>query len=224
MSPQLPLSTNDPHAPHDSTAHAITAIVLAAGRSQRMGHINKLLLPLQGRPLLLHMLDALAAGGVHQRLVVTGHDAGAVEAALAGRSERLVTNPDYASGMASSIRAGVEAAPMDTGGLLIGLADMPHIRPSTIRRLVDAFVDTGREEIVLPTYQGQDGHPVIFPARLHADLLALDGDRGARTLLQAENDRLQRLAVDDPGVLLDIDTPKAYVRERRRAGSRDRPQ
>lgn len=223
MSPQPPPSPETESAPDGSTADGITAIVLAAGRSQRMGAVNKLLLPLRGQPLLLHVLDALAAAGMHQRLVVTGHDAAAVEAALAGRPEHLVANPDYAAGMATSLRTGVEAAPSDSTGFLICLGDMPHVQPTTIRHLVDASESAGREEIVVPSHEGHDGHPVLFPARLRTALLALDGDRGARGLLQAEADRLLRVEVDDAGILQDIDTPTAYAREQARAASPDTP-
>lgn len=188
----------------------VTAVVLAAGRSARMGARNKLLLQHRGVPLLRHALDTLAAAGLDDVVVVTGHEAAAVEAAVRDRAVRVVHNTAYAEGMASSIRCGVAAAAPPHRVLLV-LGDMPSVRPATLRRLLAAHAEAPAPAIVQPRHAGRPGHPVLFDAAFRAELLALAGDVGARAVLQAHPGALVRVEVDDPGVLLDVDTPSAYA-------------
>ncbi len=122
---------------------------------------------------------------------------------------RLVTNPKPDRGMGTSLACGIAAAG-DADAWLVGLADMPWIRPSTVRSLVDALREGAR--LVAPSYRGRRGHPVGFGAPLRDPLLQLRGDSGARVLLQEPGSRLKRIEVDDPGILLDVDAPQAIDR------------
>ncbi len=145
-------------------------------------------------------------------VVVTGYEGDAVRAALAGHAVRFAHNDAYAEGMASSIRAGVEALPQ-VSGALIALADMPGLRPRHVEALIAAFADADPEAICVPTYRGRRGHPVLFGAAHFAALCALRGDRGGRALLESEP--VREVAVDDDGVLVDVDTGADLERLRR---------
>lgn len=127
-------------------------MVLAAGRSSRMGTLNKLLAPLDGKPMLCHVVEAALAAGLADVVVVTGHMREQVEAALRGLPVRFVHNPDYREGLASSLKAGVAALSRDIDGAFIILGDMPRIRADHLRRLADAFDPAAGRSIVVPVH------------------------------------------------------------------------
>lgn len=187
----------------------LTAIVLAAGASQRMGADNKLLLPLDGRPLVAHVVAAVGAA-IEDVVVVTGHDREAVEAALADRPVRFAHNAAHAQGMASSLVCGVEAAAPGTNGLLVCPGDLPLVRPSTMRALRLAFAEAGHPVIAVPVCQERRGHPVLFDAAFRNELLQLTGDGGARPVLDAFPQAVVEVAVRDRGIFYDVDTREAY--------------
>ena len=181
----------------------VAAIVLAAGRSTRMGDANKLTLDWRGQPLVARVVDALASTSVDRVCVVTGHQADEVSGALAGREVELVPNPDHATGMASSIAAGIRAV-ADAEAALICLGDMPEVSASTIERLVAAWDGPGT--IAVPVHGARRGHPVLFGRDHFPALEALVGDRGARSLL--DQGSVLEVPVDDPGIHHDVDTPE----------------
>ena len=185
-----------------------TIVVLAAGRSSRMGDANKLLLPLEGKPVVAHTVDA--AREIGRVRVVTGHQRAEVETALAGRDVEFVHNPDFADGMSSSIRAGLAGV---EGDAMIVLGDMPDVTAADLGRLLDAFCDAEANRIVAARdpLNGHRGNPVLWPARLIPRLRELDGDRGARALLEEAGSDV--LLIDIEGASRDLDTPQAY-RER----------
>ncbi|MGL4728461.1 MAG: NTP transferase domain-containing protein [Bosea sp. (in: a-proteobacteria)] len=189
----------------------IAALVLAAGRSSRMGEANKLTLELRGKPLVRHVAEAALASQASPVLVVSGHEASKVEAALDGLDVRFIHNPDYASGMASSVKAGLVALPDEAQGAVVLLGDMPNVTPAIIDRLIGAW--TPDVTAVVPTLLGQRGNPVLLGRGLFADMMTLSGDQGARRLLDAASetapDSVVELALDDPAIALDIDTPEA---------------
>ena len=189
---------------------SVAALLMAAGSSRRMGVRNKLLLPWRGRPLVAAVADALIAGGCDPVVAVLGHQRDAVAAALAARAVRLVHNPDHASGLAGSIAAGVAALPLDAGGYLIALGDMPELQPRTVVALRRAFAAAGPAAIVVPVAGGRRGNPVLFSHQHAAELRELAGDVGARTLLRRHEDLVVEVELEDEGVLFDLDTPKAY--------------
>ena len=192
------------------TRFAGAIIVLAAGCSSRMGTRNKLLLEwTDGRPVIRHVVENAIASGAGPVIVVTGHEAGRVAAALAGCACRLVENPRYREGMATSLQAGFAAA-LEAGasGAFVMLGDMPLVGPGTISA-VAAQAAADPDRIVEPRAGGAPAHPVWLPARLGNAIAALDGDSGARKL--AKTDRLGSVIVDVAAdAATDIDTEEAY--------------
>ena len=180
----------------------IAGVLLAAGRGRRFGG-QKLLAPLaDGVPLGVAAATSLHAAVTDVVAVVHPADLELVQR-LAATGVRIVECPQAEAGMGVSLAAGV-AATADAGGWLIALADMPYIRPDTIRQLAAVLADGAA--LVAPCYRGERGHPVGFGAEFGPALRALQGDRGARDLLARHADRLQCLEVDDPGVLRDVDS------------------
>ena len=194
-----------PHAPK------IAAVVLAAGQSRRMGAENKLLADVKGKPMVSHVIDSLTASQARPLAVVTGHDYTAVEAILPKQGFTLAHNPDYASGLSSSLRRGLAALPEDIDGVLVCLGDMPRITPAIVNRLIAAFNPTEGRAICVPTWQGKRGNPVLFGRRFFAEMQAVAGDTGARALIGEHAEAVCEVPMDDDAVLLDIDTPEALA-------------
>lgn len=185
----------------------VAGLVLAAGRATRMGPgQNKLLAELEGKPLIVHSVDAALGADLAAVWVVTGHEPERVHTALAGRAVRFAHNPQFASGLASTLRAGLLAVGGDCDGVVVLLGDMPHVRADDVRRLVAAFEHSGRSAICVPEHAGRRGNPVLWPVSERDALLGLTGDVGGRDLLRAREDQLVRVPIDHPGVLLDVDT------------------
>ena len=185
----------------------LAAIVLAAGRSTRMGSINKLTAVLDGMPLVRHAAEAACGCGASPVLVVTGHEAEAVRAAVAGLPVTCVHNPDFAQGLASSLRIGVGAVPAGVDGAVVLLGDMPAVTATLVRRLIAAFGAEPAAVAAVPVLDGEWGNPVVLAASLFPDVAALDGDAGARKLLQSRRGMVVEVAVSDGAVMLDVDTP-----------------
>ena len=198
-------------APIAQRASNIAAIVLAAGRSTRMGDANKLLLNLRGHPMILRTVSAVRAGKVTDIIVVTGHEAEAVTHALDGQAVTFVHNSRYAEGMSTSLKAGMAALPDDCDGVLVCLGDMPAVTGQSIAKLVDAFNPVEQRSIIVPTYQGKRGNPVLFACAFFRDMRHTEGDTGARALLSAHADAVFEVEMDDAGVLADADTPAAFA-------------
>jgi molybdenum cofactor cytidylyltransferase len=175
-----------------------------------MGQKNKLLLPWHGTTILASVVKTLVASSLAEILVVTGHQSSSISALLVPYPVRLVKNRQYAEGLSTSIRAGVNAA-QPCSGYLFALGDMPLISSASIRRLCQAFTACKRPDaIVFPTWEGKRGNPVIISQTYRNQLLALRGDQGARPLLQRYAERTVGVPLPDPGVLVDIDTPQTY--------------
>jgi molybdenum cofactor cytidylyltransferase len=189
-------------------APRIAALVLAAGQSRRMGR-NKLLLPIDGTPMVARTVDALIASAATDIVVVTGHQGDEVRAVLTGRSVAFVHNPDYAAGLSSSVKTGIAALPEDADGALVCLGDMPLVGPTHLDRLIAAFNPVEGRLICVPTYDGKRGNPVLWARQLFGEMAGLSGDVGARGLLERHADAVCEVAMSDAGVLLDVDTPAA---------------
>jgi molybdenum cofactor cytidylyltransferase len=188
----------------------LAALVLAAGRSTRMGAVNKLAAEIGGMPMLRHALMAATGSSSAQTIVVTGHERERVEALLAGLAVRPVHNPDYANGLATSLAAGIAAVPQVCGGVIVLLGDMPRITAEMIDRMADAFAATGGEAIIVATHGGERGNPVIWPRRHFAALTALTGDKGARDLIASHAGEVVTVELG-PAAGFDVDTPVALV-------------
>lgn len=184
----------------------VAVLILAAGRSQRMGTANKLLLPWQGRPLLLHAVAAALASQAAERILVTGHEAEAVRALVEGLPLRCVHNPDYASGLAASLRTGLAAVSADQAGALVLLGDMPAIPTGLIDGLITLFRRHQEQRIIRPSHQGRPGNPVLWPRRFFGEMMELQGDRGARQILLRHRNEIIDLETDNAGIHFDIDT------------------
>jgi len=187
---------------HSGTA----AVVLAAGSSRRMGEGgNKLLTLIDGEPMVRRVVRSVLASRAAAVVVVLGHEADRVRAVLAGLEVTAVDNPEYASGMASSLRAGI-AAVADHASVLVALGDMPRVRVDTLDRLI---AEAGPGRIVVPVANGRRGNPVLWDRSFFSGLLNLSGDAGARGVIAARPDAVTSVVVDDLGVLFDVDTPDA---------------
>jgi molybdenum cofactor cytidylyltransferase len=189
----------------------ITAVILAAGLSRRMGAANKLLAEVDGMPMLARVVDSVVASKAKPILVVTGHEAEAVRAALGDRPVTFVHNPAFAEGLAGSVKAGIDAVPPNADGAVVCLGDMPQVTGRHIDRLIAAFNPVEGRAICIPTWQGRQGNPVLWARRFFDEIMALSGDRGAKALIEEHGDQVAEVAVPDAGVALDIDTPEALA-------------
>ncbi|MTW19196.1 NTP transferase domain-containing protein [Rhodoplanes serenus] len=206
MPPAVPAETNAMTPP----ARRLAAVVLAAGRSTRMGGPNKLLAEIGGRPLVRIAVEAALASRARPVVVVTGHQHEAVAAALAGLPVSLVHNPDHAEGLSTSVRTGIAAVPDDAEGAVVCLGDMPQVGSGLIDRLIAAFDPEKGALIVIPTIAGQRGNPVVWSRRFFPELGRLTGDVGARNLIAAYQEAVAEVAAD-PAAATDVDTPEALA-------------
>ncbi|HKW94335.1 MAG TPA: nucleotidyltransferase family protein [Methylomirabilota bacterium] len=196
----------------------IAAVVLAAGLSRRMGR-PKLLLPVDGRAIVRHAVEAVLAGGVDSAWVVTGPDVEPMAGALAGLEIQIVVNPAPEEGQAGSVRAGIAALPATADTALIALGDQPALAPTIIPALLAARRTSARP-IVAPRYRDGQGNPVLFKREIFPELLRLTGDQGARLIIQKDPDRVEWVELDLP-MPPDVDTPADYekIRAKLRAGN-----
>jgi len=190
-------------------ARTVAAVVLAAGRSTRMGGPNKLIAEIGGKPLVRIAAEEALASRAKPVIVVTGHQRERVEAALAGLPVRLVHNPDFAQGLATSVRAGIAAMPITADGAVICLGDMPQVDAVLIDRLIAAFDPEKVALAVVPTFDGERGNPVLWSRRFFPDLLALEGDMGARHLIGRYGEAVVEVPVTGKAAFTDIDTQEA---------------
>lgn len=187
----------------------VAAIVLAAGRSSRMGGPNKLLAEIGGRPLVRIVAEAALASRARPVTVVTGHQRERVEAALAGLDIVLVHNPAYADGLSASLKAGIAAVPPAADGAIICLGDMPQVDAHLIDRLLAAFDPERGALVAVPTIGGKRGNPVVWSRRFFSDLSTLTGDVGARGLIASYPEAVVEVATTDDAAFTDVDTPDA---------------
>lgn len=190
-------------------ARVTAAIVLAAGLSRRMGR-PKLLLELEGRPIIRHAVERVFSSGILQVLVVTGPEHEDLARALHGLPVRFVVNETPEAGQGSSVSAGVRALPAGTTAVLIALGDQPGVPAEVIPALLDALKLAGKT-VAAPRYADGLGNPVLFAASVLPELLALSGDRGARAVVERDPSRLAVVEIASP-MPRDIDTPEDYER------------
>jgi molybdenum cofactor cytidylyltransferase len=194
----------------------IAAIVLTAGKSERMGR-PKALLPFRGRTFLEHILEAIAGSCIERAVVVVGHHRVEIDALLEARSMTArfssgvdsVHNPNYEQGMSTSVQAGLRALPPDVTAAALFLVDHPLIDSATIDALVVA-IQPGR--IVLPVHNGRRGHPLVLSADVFGEILELSSDQGLNLVVRRDPSRVTEVPVESPGILADIDTPADYER------------
>ena len=186
----------------------VVALVLAAGSSRRMGGGNKLLQPVDGIAMLRRAVNAALASRCASVLVVSGAEADAVQACLVGLDVQFVHNPEHETGMASSLRCGLAALPADADAAVVLLADMPWIDGGHLDRLLAAF-DPRQPKIVAPVRDGRRGNPILWPREFFAEMMAVEGDVGAREVLQRHASQVDAVTFDDDAIFADVDTPAA---------------
>jgi molybdenum cofactor cytidylyltransferase len=192
----------------------VAAVILAAGRSIRMGGPNKMLAELGGKPMVRIVTEQVLASKASSVTVVTGHQATEVEKALAGLKVKFVRNPDFAAGLAGSVRTGIAAVPENADGAVVCLGDMPLIDAKLIDRLIEALAPDRGHLIAVPVSDNKRGNPVLWSRRFFNELMTLDGDVGARDLIVKHAEAVVEVTVEGRGAFLDIDTPEALASAR----------
>ena len=188
----------------------VAALVLAAGQSTRMGS-NKMMADIAGTPMIAHTVDAVLASKADPVVVVTGHQPQRVREALAGRKVTFAHNPNYAEGLSTSLRAGLDALPADVDGVIVALGDMPGVAAAHLDRLIAAFDPDAGASICVPSFSGKRGNPVLWSKAYFQEMHEIAGDVGARHLIGAHADEIKDVAMPDAGVLEDLDTPAALA-------------
>lgn len=196
-------------------ASRIGAVVLAAGRSARMGE-PKQLLRVGGHAALEIVLESVRAARMDEVVLVLGFAAEEIQRQVAPElldGVRVVVNPRFEEGMAGSLREGLSAFRGNVDAALIVLADQPFVRAGTMDRIVERY-RAGGGEIVIPTYKGKRGNPVLLGREIFAEAMALEGDIGCRAIFAKHANGIVEVDVDDPGILQDMDTREDYERLR----------
>jgi molybdenum cofactor cytidylyltransferase len=184
----------------------ITAVVLAAGASQRFGAENKLLAILDGKPMLTHVLNRVASLSLSRNIVVVRRGDGDVASLIDTQIFDIVENSNAADGMGSSVSAGISACG-DVVGAMLTLGDMPFVQHATYLELLAAFREHPDKTIIAPVYKGRRGHPVLLRRQHFAALKALDDDTGAKHIIAENKATFLAVQTEDAGVLQDVDTP-----------------
>jgi molybdenum cofactor cytidylyltransferase len=190
----------------------ISAVILAAGESRRMGTQNKLLLKIGSEVLIRKFVKSVCASAADAVLVILGHEAEKIKAVLQDQALRFVKNTCYEKGMTTSIQSGVNAASRESVGFMICLADLPFAETSDFNRLIQAFTDFRRTEsslIIVPVFQGQRGNPVLFSAEFRDKLLAHNGE-GCKAIVSKYPQSVREVSMENDNLLRDIDTPEDY--------------
>jgi molybdenum cofactor cytidylyltransferase len=193
----------------------IAALLLAAGKSSRMGE-NKMLVQIDGRPMVARTAQRLLASRARPIVAVLGNQANAVDAAIGKLPLQRVTNPRFAEGLSTSVICGLAALPSDIEGVIVCLGDMPLIAGRDIDRLIAAFNPLEGRAIVVPVRRGKRGNPVLWSRQFFPEMMALAGDQGARKLLQAHADLVAEVEMENDAIFIDIDTPEALAELRQR--------
>ncbi len=190
----------------------ISAIILAAGESRRMGVKNKLLLPISGEVLISNFVKSVCASNVDEVVVVVGHEAEKIEDVLQGQPVRFVENLRYMEGMTSSIQTGIHAASAESEGLLICLADQPFIETSDFNCLIHEFTDLFDSKsslIIVPVFKGQRGNPVLFSCQFR-DIILQHTGKGCKDIVLKHPESVREVEMGNDNVLQDVDTPEDY--------------
>ena len=198
--------------PREEPLHPVrsfAAVVLAAGRSSRMGGPNKLLAEIGGRPLVRIVAEEALASRARPVVVVTGHQHERVGTALAGLPVAYVLNPHFADGLGTSLKTAIAALPADVDGAIVCLGDMPQVDAALIDRLIGAIDPDKGALVAVPTIDGKRGNPVVWSRRFFPDLMAVEGDAGARHLIGRYAEAVVEVPVSGNAALSDIDTPEA---------------
>lgn len=190
------------------------AIILAAGSSRRMGKVDKLLLDMNGQPMICQVIQTITILPLDEVVIVTGENHGAITRLMEPFNFKPVFNQHHGDGMGTSLSCGMNAINQDLDGLFVCLGDMPSIRPETFHALARAMKDLDCQDILalVPEYGGRCGHPVLFSSKVFPSLAGLSGDEGARHILKELAGRIRHISVPDPGIHDDVDTRTDYIK------------
>jgi molybdenum cofactor cytidylyltransferase len=205
------LREEPPAPPHELR---VAGLVLAAGRSTRMGQENKLVVDLHGKPIVRHVVEAVQASKARPVIVVTGHQSEALRGALIGLDVTFAHNPDYALGLSTSLKAGLGLLPKEIEAVAVCLGDMPNVDAALIDSLIAAIDPSRGALIAVPTREGRRGNPVLWSRRFFDELAKLEGDVGARALIGANSEAVVEVPVEGEAAFLDVDTPEALAAAR----------
>jgi molybdenum cofactor cytidylyltransferase len=209
--PRAEVGSAAPQAPVAPRRPRIAALILAAGQSRRMGEVNKLLIEIDGKPMVRRVAETVLASSASPVVAVLGHERDRVRAAFGGTKVRCIYNPDFAGGISTSLKRGLATLPDDIDGVLVCLGDMPLLGTGEIERLIAAFNPTEGRAIIVPTRRGKRGNPVLWARRFFPEMQEIAGDVGARHLIGAYPEAVVEIEMDGEGVVLDIDTPEALA-------------
>jgi molybdenum cofactor cytidylyltransferase len=203
-------------------APRVAVLVLAAGRSTRMGGPNKMLADAKGAPLVVHAVKAALESQAVEIVVVLGHMAeqvrAGIEASIPGRSRlRFVTNPDFVDGLSTSVRIGIGALSTNVDAAIVQLGDMPGVGAGLLNRLIAAFSPVEGRAICVPTVGGKRGNPVLWARRFFSEMATLSGDSGAKHLIGEHADLVCEVEMAGEAAITDIDTPEALQAWRERS-------
>ena len=187
----------------------ISGVILTAGRSSRLGR-PKQLLPLAGVPLLTHVLRNAVASSLDEVILVLGHEAARIEAAVGEWGQRVVVNPDYAAGQSTSLRAGLGAIDPTAAAALVLLGDQPQVGPAVIDAVIEGYRTSGGS-IVVPHYGGRPGNPVLFARSRFPELARITGDEGARGVVRAHAGEVVAVPVAAGPPPRDVDNEEDYA-------------
>ena len=205
---EIPTRPQPREMPGKNNAPEVHAVLLAAGRSSRMGGSNKLLADFGGKALVRRQAERVLASRARSLTVVVGHEASRIRDALAGLEVAFAYNPAFAEGLASSLQRGVAALPEATAGALIVLGDMPEVSAENLDRLIGAFERASGSAIVRATHEGKRGNPVILPRSVFPDIEAIEGDTGARHIVESSACEVIDVEIGR-AASVDVDTPEA---------------
>lgn len=188
--------------------YKITGILLAAGASRRMGSQNKLLTDLNGKTMIEVVATELVNSKLSNIIVVTGHESEKVKTALAGLDLNFIHNPQYKRGLSTSLKAALDIIPRNTDGIIVCLGDMPRIRSTHIDKLIDAFNPIEGNSICVPIHGRKRGNPILWSNEYLKQIQSINGDMGAKNILDQHIDQITEVPMDENAVLFDIDTPE----------------
>ena len=186
----------------------VSAVVLAAGASRRMGRVNKLLAEIDGVPMIYRAVETALRSNAAEVVVVSGHQADPLRRALSGLEPRFIHNSSYRQGLATSLMSGIGAVSPSIAGAVVLLGDMPRLSADTVNALIARFFADHGKNICRPVFGGRPGNPVLWPRAWFSEILDIRGDIGARRLLERDDAQASSVEVDDPGIHFDIDEPQ----------------
>ena len=186
----------------------ISAILLAAGQSKRMNGDNKLIKEIQGIPLIKHSVKNILTSSVNELIIVLGYQKEIIEKFIDNHDKiKFVFNKDFENGMASSIKTGLNHLSKNTEAFFICLGDMPMINKEIYNKLIQAMKNN---KIIVPTYKGKQGNPVLFSESMKNKIMLIQGDIGAKEILEKNKDKILNLEIGNQGILKNYNTPDSF--------------